>query len=92
MLEHVIGNPLAKLDALNFVETPVDAEVDAALTIFLGRLAETRIGACDDGAGHAILVFSNAVEFVGRERKMDGVGAVEVGQGAERGRPKAGMA
>ena len=61
MLEHVIGNPLAKLDALNFVETPVDAEVDAALTIFLGRLAETRIGACDDGAGHAILVFCNAV-------------------------------
>ena len=40
MLEHVIADLSSQDDALRLVESPVDAEVDAALAIFFLRFGE----------------------------------------------------
>ena len=49
VLEHVITNGVAHGDAIRLVKLPVDSQVDAALAIFLRRLAEARVVADDTG-------------------------------------------
>jgi hypothetical protein len=40
MCEHIVGHAPALRDALGLVESPVDAEIDAALTILFLRFRE----------------------------------------------------
>src|SRR5262245_42648143 len=78
VFEDIIGNAGPLPDALYFVEAPVDAEVNAALTVFLCCLAETIEGTSDDWADHPVLVDGGAVKFVGADGEMDIVAAVEI--------------
>src|SRR6266852_3303947 len=43
--EHPVGNPVARLDALNFIKFPMDAEINPALAVFFGGWAEAVKGA-----------------------------------------------
>src|SRR5262249_15864118 len=85
MGEDVVGHLGALLDAPDLVEAPVDAEVDAALAVLLGGLAEAVEGARHHRADVAGLVAGGAVGFVPS-------GGEEVGEKGEGGGAKGGMA
>src|SRR5437773_9834486 len=63
--EHPVGDPVARLDALNFVEFPVDAEINPALAVFFGCLTEAVKGARHQGSRLAILINGNVLDLIG---------------------------
>src|SRR5439155_10541349 len=77
VVEDVIGNGGAAVDALVPVETPMDPQVDAALGIFERRLAEAVIRACHDRPHLVVCSPGAAVELVRDKCKADVVPAVE---------------
>src|SRR2546422_1811696 len=91
VLEHVIRHATALGDRLRLVERPVDAEVDATLTILLLGLGERREPARNERAHGSLVVPSHAVELVGYEFERDVVGLVKIAQRLEEGAPEAGV-
>src|SRR6267378_3274857 len=69
VLEYVVGHEAALRDSLGLVEQPVDAEIDAALTVFLLRLREGGEAAFHDRPYVAGVITRHAVEFVRDEGK-----------------------
>src|SRR2546422_8922115 len=91
VLEHVIRHATALGDRLRLVERPVDAEVDATLTVLLLGLGERREAARNARAHGSLVVLRHAVELVGYEGERDVVGSVKVAQRLEEGAPEAGV-
>src|SRR5216683_994056 len=96
-----VGDAVARADSLDRVETPVDAEENAASGDLRGRLAEAVVVpradladmVQDEGRDQLMNVARQAVELVGDEiegdTEVDVVGLVEVSQSLE-GRPTKG--
>jgi len=64
-------------DAGGLIEVPVDAEIDAALPIFIFGLRQTRKTARHVGSNIAVVVFSYAIEFIGNESEADVIRSVK---------------
>src|SRR5260370_19511640 len=73
--EHPVADLVARFDALNFVEFPMDAEINPALAVFFSGLAEAVKGARHQGSRLAVLVDGDGVEFIRNDREVDVVGA-----------------
>src|SRR4029453_14304768 len=78
--EHVVGDAPALGDAQGLVVGPVDAQVDAALAVFLLGLGQRGKPPRDEQAPVALVVEGLAVELVGHERERDAIGPVDVPQ------------
>src|SRR2546422_9945114 len=91
VLEHVIRHATALGDRLGLVERPVDAEIDATLTVLLLGLGERREAARNERAHGSLVVLSHAVEFVGYKGERDVVGPGKIAQRLEEGASEAGV-
>jgi hypothetical protein len=92
VVKDVIGDAPALGDALGLVEAPVDAEVDAALAVFLLSLRERVEGAQDERAHRAVVGAGDAVVFIRDEGETDTIGAVKTPQRLEERAAKARVA
>ena len=77
VIEDVIGYMSTLTDAGGLIEVPVDAEIDAALPIFIFGLRQTRKTAWHVGSNIAVVVFSYAIEFIGNESEADVIRSVK---------------
>jgi len=66
--EDVVADVVARPDALDRVEVPVNPQVDAALGVLPGHLAEGVVGTRQQRAGLAVLVHRDGVELVRDDR------------------------
>src|SRR5687767_13919801 len=76
--ERVMGDRAALFDPRGLVEGPVNAEIDAALAVFLRRLAEAGKRSALERAGVSVDILVHAVELIGNKREGDVIGAIEV--------------
>ena len=90
--EHVVGYAVSLLDPLGRVERPMDAEVDAALTVFFLCLREGGKTPRAKRAHIPLIVFRHTVEFVRDEGEWDAVGSIVVTQHLEERPTKPSMA
>src|SRR5207302_7658593 len=90
--KHIIGDRFALGETLDLVELPMNAEIDAALSVLFRCLAHAGELPSDDWPRLSVLIDGQPVEFIGRERKADIVGAVVVGDSPKSRRAETGMA
>src|SRR5262245_5611749 len=67
----VVRDAASLADALDLVERPMDAEVDAALAVLLLGLRERTEAARQQRPHLPVVAHGHAVELVGRERERD---------------------
>ena len=92
MVEYPVGDFTARLDPLNFIELPMDAEINAAFAVLLGGLAEAVKRARNQGSRLTILVYRDRVEFIRNDCEVNIVGSEKVFHRLEQGAADAGMA
>src|SRR5262245_30294958 len=83
VIEHVIPHLPTQGNALDFIEGPMNSEVDPTLTVFLLSGGERRETARNERAHVAVTAFSDPVQFVRHEGEWDIVGPVKAAQGLE---------
>ena len=90
--KYVVGNVVTAADSLDLVKAPVDTEINPALAVLLGGLAEAVERTGHDGADVAVLVDGDAIELIGANGEMDIVTTVEIGHDAEKRTAERGVA
>src|SRR5262249_18216664 len=79
-------------DPFGFVERPVNAEVDAALTVFFFGLRQRGEAAGQQWAYVALIVHRNAIELIRNKSESDVVFPVEPAQHLKHRAPESGVA
>src|SRR5215510_9901471 len=92
VLEHVVSHAAALGDALCFVESPVDAEIDPTLPVFLFRLREGGETAFHNRPEVAGVITCHPVELIRDKTKPDTIGFVVVPEYLEECPAESGMA
>src|SRR5262245_19931868 len=92
MAEHVVGDLCPLDDTLNFVESPMDAQVDSALSVFFHRSAKTIERAKDDWSIFPALILGHTVKLVRAQGERYFIRTEEISKRPEESGAKARMA
>jgi hypothetical protein len=80
VVENIVPDAPALCNAFRLVESPVNAEVNAALAVFFFRLRKRGKSARKEGTHDSVIAPRQPVEFVGDEGEGEPVGSVELSQ------------